>query len=103
MPVTLGKPDSTVLEIEPEDIEKIPETDPRSSAIWINPARVSGVACFAHSRVPLQILWDHLEEGPSMDEFLEGFEGVTHEQARAVLRMALEKLLESLPESTPWR
>ncbi len=103
MPVTLVKPDSTVSETEPENIEKIPASDPRSSAIWINPARVSGVACFAHSRVPLQILWDHLEEGSSMDEFLEGFEGVTHEQAKAVLRMALEKLLESLPESTPWR
>ena len=103
MPVTLVKPDPTIAETEPEDIEKIPESDPRSSAIWINPARVSGVACFAHSRVPLQILWDHLEQGPSMDDFLEGYEGVTHEQAKAVLRMAFEKLIESLPESTSWR
>ena len=103
MSVTLVKPDPTVSEIELEDYERIPDSDPRSSAIWINPARVSGVACFAHSRVPLHILWDHLEEGPSMDEFLDGFEGVTHEQAKTVLRMAFDKLIESLPESTPWR
>ncbi len=103
MSVTLVRPDPAISEEKPEDIEKIPESDPRSFAIWINPARVSGVACFAHSRVPLQILWDHLEQGPSMDDFLEGYEGVTHEQTRAVLRMAFEKLMESLPESTPWR
>ena len=103
MSVTLVESDTTILTAETQDIEKIANSDPRSSAVWINPARVSGVACFAHSRVPLQILWDHLEEGASMDEFLEGYEGVSHEQAKAVLRMALEKLLESLPESTPWR
>lgn len=103
MSVTLVKPDPTVPEMEPEDREKLAESDPRSSVIWINPARVSGTACFAGTRVPLQILWDHLEEGPSMDDFLDGFPGVTHEQAAAVLQMALEKLLESLPESTRWR
>lgn len=104
MSVTLTKPEPAVTLAEPEDDrELIPESDPRSALIWINPARVSGVACFAHSRVPLQILWDHLEEGESMNEFLDGFEGVSHEQAQGVLRLALEKLMESLPESTAWR
>lgn len=103
MSVTLVKLDPAVSEMEPEDREKLTESDPRSSVIWINPARVSGTACFAGTRVPLQVLWDHLEEGPSMDDFLDGFPGVTRKQAAAVLQMALEKLLESLPESTPWR
>ena len=103
MSVTMSKPEASQTRNEPEDEEKIPASDPRSSTIWINPARVSGTACFAGTRVPLQVLWDHLEEGPSMDDFLDGFPGVTHEQATAVLQMALEKLLESLPESTPWR
>jgi len=102
MSVTLVKPDPPVSEVS-DDTEKIPAYDPRSALISIDPARVSGVACFAHSRVPLQILWDHLEEGISINEFLDGFDGVTREQATGVLRLALEKLLESLPESTPWR
>ena len=88
---------------EPEDVELIPATDPRSDLIWINPARVSGTACFAGTRVPLQILWDHLEEGESMTDFLEGFPGVSQEQAQGVLQLALRALLDSLPESTPWR
>lgn len=103
MSVTLAKPVSAVSETELEDREKLAESDPRSSVIWINPACVSGTACFAGTRVPLQILWDHLEESLSMDDFLDGFPGVTHEQATVVLQMALAKLLESLPENTPWR
>jgi len=83
--------------------ELVPRDDPSAAIVSINPGRVSGIACFVGTRVPLQILWDHLEEGPSMDDFLDGFEGVSREQAQAALRMALQKLLESLPDSTPWR
>lgn len=103
MPVTWVKPDPPRLAEGAEDVEKIPASDPRSSAVWINPVRVSSVACFCGTRVPLQVSWDHLEEGPSMDDFPDGFPGVTHEQAKAALRLALEELSESLPESTPWR
>ncbi len=103
MSVTLEKPDLTGSWIEPKDVELVPESDPRSAFIWINPDRVSGTACFAGTRVPLQILWDHLEEGQSIDDFLEGFPGVSQEQAKAVLQLSLQALLGSLPESTPWR
>jgi len=103
MSITLTKSAQSDAWTEPEDRELVPETDPRSALIWINPARVSGTACFAGTRVPLQILWDHLEEGESLNEFLEGFPGVTQEQAKSVLQLALQSLLESLPESTPWR
>ena len=50
--------------------------------------------------MPIRNLWDYLEEGPSVDDFLDGFPGVSHEQAKAVLRMACERLLEGLPPDT---
>ncbi len=86
-------------------VQPAPITAPNahSDLIWIDPARVSGTACFAGTRVPLQILWDHLEEGQSIGDFLEGFPGVTQAQAEGVLRLAFQTLLDSLPESTPWR
>lgn len=87
----------------PTNGERVPHDDPRSDLLWINPARVSGTACFAGTRVPLQILWDHLEEGQTIDDFVEGFPGVTREQAQGVLQLAFQTLLQSLPESTPWR
>ena len=100
MSVTLTKPDPNKTWTEPESVEKVTADDPRHSVIWANPARVSGTPCFAGTRVPIRNLWDYLEEGPSMDEFLDGFPGVTHEQAKAILRMACERLLEGLPPDT---
>lgn len=100
MSVTLVKPDLDQSWTEPESVEKVTAADPRHGIIWANPARVSGTPCFAGTRVPIRNLWDYLEEGPSMDGFLDGFPGVTHEQAKAVLRMACERLLEDLPPDT---
>ena len=45
---------------------------------------MSGTPCFVGSRVPIQHLWDHLD-GSSIEEFLEGFEGVSREQVLALL------------------
>ena len=83
-----------------EEDNVVTPSDPRFGLVWANPARVSGTPCFAGTRVPIRNLWDYLEEGPSMEEFLDGFPGVTHEQAKAVLRMACERLLEGLPPDT---
>lgn len=41
-------------------------------------------------------LFDYLEGGDSLDDFLEGFPGVTREQAVAVLEFAGQSLLENL-------
>ena len=76
--------------------ELVPPADPRAAVISINPERMSGTPCFVGGRVPIQHLWDHLEES-SVEEFLEGFEGVSREQVQQVLHLALEKLLEGLP------
>ncbi len=64
----------------------------QSDAIEINPEKVSGTPVFAGTRVPVKNLFDYLEGGESIDDFLEGFPPVTREQAIAVLEMAEESL-----------
>ncbi|HEV7403822.1 MAG TPA: DUF433 domain-containing protein [Chthoniobacteraceae bacterium] len=61
--------------------------------VWQNPNRMSGALCFAHTRVPVVTLFEHLEGGIPLDEFLDAFEGVTREQAIAVLQYAKTGLL----------
>jgi len=52
---------------------------------------MSGVPCFAGTRVPLKNLVDYLEhEGSGLDEFLEDFPSVTREMAIAALEEAKE-------------
>jgi len=60
----------------------------QSDAIEINPEKVSGTPVFSGTRVPVKNLFDYLEGGESIDDFLEGFPPVTREQAIAVLEMA---------------
>jgi uncharacterized protein (DUF433 family) len=64
--------------------------------VWINPQRVSGTPCFYGTRVPLKNLFDSLAAGESLEDFLDGFEGVSHEQALAVLELATAHLLNDL-------
>lgn len=67
--------------------------------VWVDPERMSGIPCFYGTRVPVKNLFDYLEGGQSLETFLDDFEGVTREQADAVLRLAMESLLESLKQS----
>ena len=76
--------------------EKVRPTDPRAGIIWCDPERMSGTPCFTHSRVPIQHLWDYLEGGDTLEEFLDDFEPISREQVIAVLEMAKERLLEGL-------
>ncbi len=80
--------------------EIVPRSDPRFGVVSANLDRVSGTPCFVGTRVPIRNLWDYLEEGPSMEEFLDSFPGVSHEQAKAALHLACERLLEGLPPDT---
>ena len=72
--------------------------DPRLDVISIDPQRLSGTPCFAGTRVPIQSLFDHLEAGDSLQIFLEDFDGVSLEQAVAVLELAHQNLLLGLAE-----
>lgn len=56
--------------------------------VWTDPERMGGTPCFRGTRVPLDALFGNLEDGMSLDEFLEAFEGVTREQAVGVLEAA---------------
>ena len=67
----------------------------RSSAIQRNPEILGGTPCFAKTRVPIQALFDYLEGGESLQEFLEDFPTVRHEQALAVLKLAEGVLLKA--------
>ena len=56
--------------------------------VWTDPERMGGQPCFYGTRVPLKILFDYLEGGESLNEFLEGFPDVTREQVLAVIEAA---------------
>lgn len=56
--------------------------------ITSSPDRVSGTPVFAGTRVPVQTLFDFLEGGAPLDEFLRGFPNVSREHAVAVLELA---------------
>lgn len=62
--------------------------------ITIDQEILGGQPVFKGTRVPVESLFMHLEEGVSLDEFLEDFPSVTREQAVTVLEIA-EKLLTS--------
>lgn len=65
----------------------------KSNVIEINPEKVSGAPVFAGTRVPIKNLFDYLEGGQSLEDFLDGFPPVTREQAVAVLELAEESLV----------
>ena len=58
-----------------------------------DPEIMSGVPVFVGTRVPVQTLLDYLEGGHTLDDFLEGFPGVSREQAVSFLELAKEALL----------
>ena len=63
------------------------------SVVKIDPEIMSGAACFAGTRVPIQNLIDYLEGGDSIDDFLEGFPTVSREQVIAFLEEAKDSVL----------
>jgi uncharacterized protein (DUF433 family) len=67
--------------------------------IWINPRRLGGTPCFSGTRVPIQNLFDYLESGHDIDEFLNDFEGVARDQAIGVIDRAHAGLLADLPKA----
>ncbi len=53
-----------------------------------DPEILGGTTVFAGTRVPVQSLFDYLEGGESLDEFLRQFPSVKREQAIAALEIA---------------
>ncbi|HEX7318437.1 MAG TPA: DUF433 domain-containing protein [Pyrinomonadaceae bacterium] len=58
-----------------------------------DPEKLGGTPVFYGTRVPIQNLFDCLETGETLDDFLDQFPTVTREQALAVLEESRERLL----------
>lgn len=61
-------------------------------AINIDPETMGGTPVFTGTRVPVQSLFDYIETGETLDEFLENFPSVKKEHAIQVLEMAKKTL-----------
>jgi len=66
--------------------------DSTNSVIVKNPNILSGTPVFRGTRVPLQLLFDSLERGYTLEEFLQGYPTVSREMAIAALQEARELL-----------
>ena len=58
--------------------------------ITIDSEILSGQPVFKGTRVPVETLFDHLESGISLNEFLEDFPGVSKDQAIQILKFDKE-------------
>jgi uncharacterized protein (DUF433 family) len=64
-----------------------------SQTIHSDPEILGGTPVFVGTRVPVQSLFDYLEGGDTLDEFLRQFPSVSREQAIAVLDLARATVL----------
>jgi len=58
--------------------------------VHTDPEIMGGTPVFVGTRVPAQSLFDYLEAGDSLEDFLEAFPTVSREQAIAALEIARE-------------
>ena len=58
------------------------------AVVHSDPEILGGTPVFIGTRVPVKSLYDYLEAGDSLHEFLESFPTVTKEQAIATLELA---------------
>jgi uncharacterized protein (DUF433 family) len=58
-----------------------------------DPEIMSGTPVFVGTRVPTQSLFDYLEGGETIDDFLDAFPSVQREQVTACLRQARDLLI----------
>ena len=63
-------------------------------AVERSEGKLSGAWVFKGTRVPVKALFENLESGARIDDFLEWFPGVTRQQAEAVLAQASRSLAE---------
>jgi uncharacterized protein (DUF433 family) len=61
-------------------------------AVERHPGKVTGDWVFRGTRVPVRALFENLEDGATLDDFIAWFPGVARNQAEAVLRHAERSL-----------
>lgn len=64
--------------------------------IEVDPEKMSGTACFIGTRVPLTHLFDYLESGDTLDDFLKDFPSVTRDHALGVLELMKSESSQSM-------
>lgn len=64
-----------------------------SVVVHSDPEILGGTPVFVGTRVPVKNLFDYLEAGDSLDQFLQSFPSVTREQAIAALELAHDALV----------
>lgn len=67
----------------------------KPSVVHSHPDILSGTPVFVGTRVPVKSLFDYIEGGDTLDEFLRQFPSVKRDQAIAVLEQARDTLLTS--------
>ncbi len=56
--------------------------------IQVNPNILGGTPVFKGTRVPVEVFFDHIEAGVTIEEFVQDFPTVTKEQCVQVLEIA---------------
>jgi len=59
-------------------------------AVSRSPNVMSGALVFKHSRLPVSTLFENLEGGATVDQFLDWFPGPSREQVEAVIKFVKE-------------
>ena len=67
----------------------------KPTVVHSDPDILGGTPVFVGTRVPVQSLFDYIEGGDTLDEFLHQFPSVKREQAIAALDLACDTLLTS--------
>jgi uncharacterized protein (DUF433 family) len=65
----------------------------KCSSVERMPGKGGGEWLFKRTRIPVRALFENLEGGASIDEFLDWFPGVTREQVELVLQHAEKSLV----------
>ena len=65
----------------------------KTPVVHSDPEILNGTPVFVGTRVPVHSLFDYIEGGDTLDEFLRQFTSVRREQAIAALELARESLL----------
>jgi uncharacterized protein (DUF433 family) len=61
-------------------------------AVETVPGKVSGAWVFRGTRMPVATVFENLEDGLTVDEIVQMFDGITREQVRTVLEFAARSL-----------
>ena len=69
----------------------------RCAALESVPGKVSGAWVFRGTRIPASAVFENLEDGHTIDEIVQMFDGLTREQVKAVLDFAAHSLEASAP------